>query len=721
MDLHVPVPHSGDGGYELSDLPALDLEFPVEPDDKSSDDIVNSPGVEAPHPPGGMTLATAELDPGAGLAPVSQGVAPTETPQPAEAGPKLRRKKRAVKRRWDKPAWVVSAMIHAGLLVSLTAMATGPGAVARPLKDLDSALVSNPGAADEMTKIYADPADMPRTELNGDTDSTTEGAGVGFAPSIGSKPSNTPAVARTGKPVNEKTSLPTIPTIVAPSGLASTGVKLNRDFGGGGMIGGDVTFAAGEVGVALDQIAREILRHLTQHKVTVVWMFDESESMRDDQKEIRKKFDRVVNELKVNTPDEPAAKPKKSKSSGPPLGHAIVGFGDDVHFELEKPTADIELIGRAIDRLRIDSTGKENTMSAVAKVIAHYGNLVSDERKLLIVLVTDESGDDGEFVEEARQASTNRDVPIYIIGRQSLFGTDHLTIEYRDPVTSDVFWVGIRRGPETADVEALQVDGIHRRWDELPSGFAPYELARIAKESGGIYFTLPSEEGLRIKKREKAYSINTLKEYVPDYESRVSYFDRRAKSEFRRTLFEVIQETKTYQFRHHFPIFPEQLIPAIEQELPVVTLRLNALIKIEERLRQLEKLRNREPEKRWQAAYDLMLAQVVAYQIKAFEYRANLEEMYKNPPKPNQMPTETLFVDWTLDHSHDMKAPKEKTEKVYKEAKRLFDLVVERHPSTPWGDLAQDEINRGFSVKRNEWHHRHSTRYEERAKLVPKF
>jgi len=360
-------------------------------------------------------------------------------------------------------------------------------------------------------------------------------------------------------------------------------------------------------------------------------------------------------------------------------------------------------------------------MTAVAKVIGHYGNLASEDRKLLIVLVTDESGDDGDFVEEARQAAVGRDVPIYVIGRQALFGTGHLTIEYTDPVTKDVFWVGIRRGPETAGLEAMQFDGLHNRWDELPSGFAPYELARLAKDTGGIYFLLPSEEGLRIKRREKAYSIDALKEYVPDYESRPAYLERRARSEFRRTLFEVIEETRTYAYRHHYPVFPEQLLPAIEQELPVVSARLANLMAIDKKLRQIEKLRNREPEKRWQAAYDLMLAQIVAYQIKAYEYRANLLEMAAKPPIPKQMPNPELFVDWTLDHSHDMKAPKEKTEKAYAEAKRLFELVIERHPNTPWADLARDEINRGFSVKRNEWHHKHSTRYEERAKLVPKF
>ena len=36
-----------------------------------------------------------------------------------------------------------------------------------------------------------------------------------------------------------------------------------------------------------------------------------------------------------------------------------------------------------------------------------------------------------------------------------------------------------------------------------------------------------------------------------------------------------------------------------------------------------------------------------------------------------------------------------------------------------WADLAQDELNRGFGCQRNEWHH--DPRYQERAKLVPKY
>ena len=709
-------PRPSDGAFDLNIVTGPPR--PVDPEAIITLEVDTSP--RAPEPPAPPATAPAPAEAEAAAAePAKEVEKPKEKAE--DAGPKLRRKKRPRRRGSEAPAWLVSALIHLGILGGLALVATGSGEIIKRLPDLNSSVL-NAGATEELTPLLGDPSDAPRDMATGDTSSSTTGPSVGFASNIGgAAPSATPSVSKAGRAVGEKTSLPTIASIAAPSGLKLMPSRPTADLGGGGKIGGDVTFTAGDVGAALDQIAREILRHVGQHKVVVAWMFDESVSMRDDQKEVKKRFDRVVNELKINTPDEEPPKGNRKRSAGPPLSHAIVGFGDDVHFEQEKPTADIESIGKAIDHLRVDSTGKENTMSAVAKVISHYGNLISSDRKLLIVLVTDESGDDGEYVEEARQAAIAREVPVYVIGRQALFGFRKLQVTYKDPVTKDNYWVHIDRGPETADVEALQWDGIHTRWDEQPSGFAPYELARLAKDTTGIYFLLPSEEESRTHRREMAYSMATLKEYVPDYESRTAYAERRQKSEFRRTLYEIIQETRKYPFRHAYPVIPAQMLDAVAQDLPGVTERLNILIAIEKRLRGMEKNRNRETERRWQAAYDLMLAQIVTYQIKAYEYRACLLEMQANPPKPSKMPTPELTVAWWLNHSHEMKAPKEKTEKVYAEAMRLLKLVIERHPKTPWADLAQDEINRGFSVHRDEHQHKHDARYEERAKLVPKF
>ena len=71
--------------------------------------------------------------------------------------------------------------------------------------------------------------------------------------------------------------------------------------------------------------------------------------------------------------------------------------------------------------------------------------------------------------------------------------------------------------PKAADIEVYQWDGLYDRWDEQPSGFAPWELARLTRASGGIYFVLPSEEFMRIRHARRpihrfssrSFSLNT--------------------------------------------------------------------------------------------------------------------------------------------------------------------------------------------------------------------
>ena len=133
------------------------------------------------------------------------------------------------------------------------------------------------------------------------------------------------------------------------------------------------------------------------------------------------------------------------------------------------------------------------------------------------------------------------------------------TIAIIDPVTKDVYHPLIRRGPETADLELYQWDGLYDRWDEQPSGFAPYELARLTKDSGGIYFVLPSEEFMRVRQREQAYSITQLKEYLPEYDNRLTYIEKRNSSPLRQTMHAIVMEGKNFIYRRDFPIESAEL------------------------------------------------------------------------------------------------------------------------------------------------------------------
>ena len=374
------------------------------------------------------------------------------------------------------------------MILSALAFATlaSPDAI-KKIVNFDSALASYSNGEPEVLPIYADPDNIPRDRTIGDEHANTAGeaapvvlaegggdsdgdesGGMIVAGGVGSgRPSNTPRVRGVGKGrINEGSSLPGIKI----DGLGGSPLSLipaapAADLSGGGKIAGDPIFDVKEIGVALDQLAREILRHLKDHKLTVVWLFDESTSMQDDQRIILEKFDRVSSELKLNI--EP------TKKTAGALNHAVVGFGQGIDYLLEKPREDIDQIGRAIKHLKIDQTGVENTMRAIRDVVEHYSGLIKKDRRLLIVLVTDESGDDGADVEEARQALKKYKVPLFVIGRQSLFGYPFAHHQYIDPVTKDVYHPLIRRGPETADLEVYQWDGLLRGGTNSPQDLLP--------------------------------------------------------------------------------------------------------------------------------------------------------------------------------------------------------------------------------------------------------
>jgi hypothetical protein len=702
MSLQVP-PQSDVNPYDLAELP------------------------KAPTPPTGTSASTAETmavtasaspAPQTAPPPTAQATTPPAHSTSSSPAKPLRRRKRR-RRIFDAPSWAVSLMVHAGILAALSMAVATPGAIDDLASKLDASMLDTEltrQQSEELVHIYADPSDAERDLASADPLSIATAGGT---------PSATPVIRTRTAQVSEARSLagaglvsvaaPTPSTALLPSPAA-----MNVDLSGGGKIGGDTTREAKNVGEALDQIANEILRQLALSRVTVLWMFDESGSMKDDQATIRDKFDIVINQLNLHVPED-------RKAAGD-LDHAIIGFGSLVHYEHKKPTFDLERIRKSILDLPVDESGEERTMAAIGDVLGAYARVVDKSRKILLVIVTDESGDDGDLVEQARLALVNRDVAVYVLGRQAMFGYDRVHLRYVDPVTKDVYWPTIRRGPETAGFEQLQWDGLWQgRIDEQASGFAPYELARLVKETAGIYFLLPNEEELRNRPQgEKAYSLKTLKEYVPDYESRSEYSVGIGQSELRRSLVELILLTKQEQFgfNRHFPVDPANLAEAMNQVIVQVNIQLPALIEFEKKLRALEPLRDKEVDRRWQANYDLALAQIVAFQVKAYEYRACLKEMValaqqgklvpKNPPIPGQRRT-----DWVIDHNPTPKAPKEETEKKYAEATRLLKLVIERHPDSPWADLAQTTLTRGLSCGWGEWNV--SPQYDERAKLVPKY
>src|SRR5690606_25114954 len=95
---------------------------------------------------------------------------------------------------------------------------------------------------------------------------------------------------------------------------------------GEGQVSGEVGAFVEGYGAALGQMTQELIRLMREQRVMVVWLFDESESMKDDQKEIRDKFHEVYEELGIVTKKDEALK----KRGGDILLTSIVAFGKDI-------------------------------------------------------------------------------------------------------------------------------------------------------------------------------------------------------------------------------------------------------------------------------------------------------------------------------------------------------------------------------------------------------
>ena len=476
-------------------------------------------------------------------------------------------------------------------------------------------------------------------------------------------------------------------------------------------------------GAAMSRLTREILRMMREQRVMVVWMFDESESMKDDREQIAEQFNQVYTELGIaaKQDQEEAAKGRSRPRAGSRLQDqalltSITGYGEKLHFVMEEPTADTDAIKKAILNVAVDPSGLENQWQSLRDVIAKYRVMAGrQERRLVIVMVTDESGDDGQFLEDALQECKRSNAPVYILGRESVFGYPYAHVRWVDPMYKLTHWLRINRGPETAYAECLQWNGFGARRDVYQSGFGPYEQVRMAKETGGIFFLLPGEEedltgpGANSKRE---FDFLDMKEYQPTLESRREYEELRARSpKFRQQIWEVIVRLNPHidkelnvrdQWYPSDPAkFREEAQRNFNRAVKSLVLAQQAAVILEQTAPQ----REREGSQRWRAAYDLMHAQVYAYRVRLWQYLLAADQHVK----ANTVPKNPKNNAWDVTFRQELLPPDEEQLKLtkidlkeiddqMKRAKELYALVIKEHPGTPWADRAQLEMKQGFGI-----------------------
>ncbi len=504
---------------------------------------------------------------------------------------------------------------------------------------------------------------------------------------------------------------------------------------GVGEISGEVGARVEGYGAAMHALTREIIRMLRQQPVICVWLFDASNSQKDDREEIAENFNKIYEELDIAR--EQADLRNKPYEA---LETVVCKFGERVQRLTPQPTADLDEIRAAIAKVDEEESGLENVFAAVDNAIEEYGPASGrTRRKLAVIVVTDESGDDEkENLEGAVEKAKQYRVPVYFLGREAIFGYEFARVRWVDPETNLVYYPRISRGPETAFPECLQYQGFHdRSWEAASSGFGPYGQVRLAKESGGIYFLLARDEVNLVgwgANQQRKFEDVAMKEYEPVLTSRREYVALRETSDFRKTIWDVIvtldpdRDKELNLAMDGYPLDNKEFRTRGQEQFERTLRAMQILKEAVQRLDRVRPDRASEASQRWRAAYDLMYAQCLAYRVRQFQLLLAIDRHGKEDPKPKDPKSNH----WDVRRVPEMLEPNEQQVKATKvdmaeleserqNAIKWYQVVIDEHPDTPWALRARQEMAWGFGITFVEDYYDpryNDPRYRDRA---PKF
>lgn len=451
-------------------------------------------------------------------------------------------------------------------------------------------------------------------------------------------------------------------------------------------------------GEALDRITVELLKMLARRKVLVIWCFDQSQSMKDDQDEIRARLERVYAELRLS----PAA-------AGDAVLTAVTSFGQDFLVHTPQPTADLDALRAAIESVPIDPSGEEMMCRAVSRSIFTFRKFADrHQRQMALILVTDESGnaeESDQYLEPTIELALAARCRVFVLGREAVFGYPLAHVRWTDAATGREYLLPVDRGPETAFVEQLQTEGFEPRTDAHPSGFGPWTQSRLAWRTGGVFFLLPSLEDDLHRGEKRRYELEAIAPYQPDWRSRAEILLEAQRSPLESLIHRIVNDLNPHRpqvaeimdVRRRFPAEPARLARELQESRAKASRYLGALERAIQAVEAHQPARLKEASPRWRANYDLLRAQLVAYAAKVRLYQAALEQAAaKVASTPLLLPDNRRLVAWVVRQRSGLPRDAE-TEAAIARARQLYLEVLANHPGTPWAARAEWELRRDFA------------------------
>lgn len=589
----------------------------------------------------------------------------------------------------DTPAWIVSFLVHFGVLVALAILCQY-----RPKQE--NVLTVTPLDTQEVEQVT-------ENLTNFENDTTLE---VGAASLSGSESAMAMAESLAEQSTISDEALSDSTDVQVPV-LAdlSAAPMVSENLLVKGAAGVGATGAAG----AVDRLTEEIAESLEDRRTLVVWVLDQSLSMQPQRQAIVDRLDRIYKELGV------ADQKDYSGRNNAPLLASVVAFGKNVKLLTDEPTDDVEEIKQAIRGIENDPSGVEMTFTAIGMVAKKYQHFRTQapRRNVMIIVFSDEVGDDGEQqLDNTLSLCRRYEMPVYVVGIPAPFARREIEVKYVDPdpkFDQEVRWIPVRQGPESLEPEGVRLafSRGNEDLDHVDSGFGPFALTRLCFETGGIYFTVHPNRGSGGRRNgdvanmsarlDHFFDPSIMRTYQPEYVSVKEYEQKLAHNKARAALVKAATQSQVQPMenpRLEFPKTDEASFKNMLDDAQRAAAKLGPKIDVlYQALKEGEKDRAKLTEPRWQAGYDLAMGRVLAVKVRTEAYNAMLAKA-KGGLKFQNAESDTFVLE-----PADEISVGSAIEKLAKQAREYLTRVAQQHAGTPWALLAERELKEPIGWK----------------------
>ncbi len=443
------------------------------------------------------------------------------------------------------------------------------------------------------------------------------------------------------------------------------------------------TSVSGDYGTAFTTLRNALGSLLAESDLLLIWCFDESISMVDDHQAVAQQLSDLYGYLWA-----------EARNSGRKVMSVVTSYGARFHRHLLRPTEDLSLVYRAIQRIPVDPTGRERMCEALLGCLRQYVPNDLAGTHVAVIVITDETGewdDTLAYMEQVIEAARRSHVRLYFLAREAAFGMRQ----------AYMLWQGTRllvdRGPETAMARRWPCNAFGERADLVPSGFGPYAQCRLAEATGGLFLMLRGQEALLLDWQDHELDQERMSQLRPEWSSWQEQQQMVVAAPWRKRMVELVAEAERLVADRpaglilwEFPWEAQARRAAFEDSLRQARRWLGFWHHARTELEKVAVLQQQELDLRWQADWDLMYAETCVFQLQVERYIELLEQARRNqvPFGQNSIPR---IVRCDLVLGADSMA--------WQAASHRLDAVAQKWPGTPWGLVAQLHRQKGYNLR----------------------